>query len=131
MSIFAGRARQRPPDGERVSAVTWRGLPQPAVWQEIGAFDRPPGNLVIDLTPGPQRRNGVGDISSNYMSMPNPNWQQQRPIVTPGTQRSQGSPPQQGPSSYGVYRMRAAVLAAQMNQSGAQLVPFLQQNQGS
>jgi hypothetical protein len=147
MSVFAGRfgaapgprsritgpgpvAAPRPiPDGAvPVVNVHWGyGFAEiPATWQNIGKFFQGAKNLDIVLVPGTQRRNGVGDISSRYMSMPNPNWQQQSIITTPGTQRSQGSPPVQGPGSYRVYRMRGAVLQAQMNQSGAQLAPYLQ-----
>lgn len=110
---------------QEVTPVAWRGLPYPAVWQEIGAYALPPGNRVIALYPGPQRRNGVGDISSRLQAMYNPQWQNQYPVITPGTQRFVAAGPHQGPSRYQVYKMRKAVTAAQVQQAGAQLLPFL------
>lgn len=112
-------------DAQEVVPVTWRGLPYPAVWQEIGAFALPPGNRVVSIYPGPQRRNGVGDISSEWQAMYNPQWVNQYPVVTPGTQRAVAAGPHQGPSRYGVYKMRKAVTAAQVREAGANLLPFL------
>lgn len=105
--------------------VVWGGLPYPAIWQQIGAFDLPPGNLAISLYAGPQRRNGWGDVTGDYLVSYPPNWTQQYPIVTPGTQRAAGSVAQQGPGAYRVWKMRKAVTAAQIQQAGAQVLPFM------
>jgi len=111
-----------------VVPVYWHGFPQsqaPAIWQVIGKFGLPYGNEVIQLVPGPQRRNGVADITSRLIPMYNPNWKSTFPAITPGTQRSQGTMAQQGPSRYGVYKLRRAVTAAQVQAAGAALLPFM------
>jgi hypothetical protein len=127
--------RAYPPPGvitapeEEVVPIRWRPLPYPAVWQEIGAFDQPPLNNRIAIYPGPQRRNGVGDISSRYNVAYPPEWTNVYPVITPGTQRQTGAPNVQGPSRYSVYKMRRAVTAAQVAQAGASLLPFLQNSE--
>ena len=131
-----GLMRPAPGSGgpQRVVNVTWRGLPYPSRWQVIGAFDLPPGNQAIALYPGPQRRNGVSDTTDRWtlniagLGAYNPAWVTQYPVVTPGSQRS-ARVAVQGPSRYKVFKMRQAVTAAQVMQSGSALIPFLQADQ--
>lgn len=92
-------------------------------------YQLPPGNNVIAIYAGPQRRNGVGDITSRLSAMYPPLFTNQYPLLVPGTQRQYGAPPQQGPSRYGVYKMRKAVTQAQVQASGAALIPFLNTGQ--
>ena len=52
------------PDVQPVINVQWGGIPVFPDWQVIGKWGQTIGNKPIAIYPGPQRRNGVGDISS-------------------------------------------------------------------
>lgn len=114
------------PDVQPVVNIGWGGIPVPPDWQVIGKWGQAIGNKAVQLYPGPQRRNGVGDISSVYNSGPVlPTFTAQVPLLTPGTQRFTKTPLRQGPSKYGRWQMAALLNNQQVAQSGPQLPGFL------
>lgn len=115
-----------PPDVQPVVNIGWGGIPVPPDWQVIGKWGQTIGNKPVAIYPGPQRRNGVGDISSCYNSGPViPTFTAQVPLQTPGTQRFAKAPPRHGPSKYGKWQAAAMLNQAQVNQSGTNLPGFL------
>lgn len=115
-----------PPDDQPIIDIRWGGIPVAPDWQVIGKWGQTIGNKAVQLYPGPQRRNGVGDISSIYNSGPViPTFTAQVPLQTPGTQRFAKAPPRHGPSKYGKWQLAAMMNAQQLAQSGPQLPGFM------
>ena len=118
--------------------VGWRGIDVPARWQVIGKYGTEILSSYPSNPPEIQRRNGVGDISPLWMVPPGQTvldaQRTRTPANVPGIQRNARSPQVQL-SAYQVTRMRQAVTQAQVKQSGAGVIPFvnalLNKGQGS
>lgn len=114
-----------PADSQPVVNMRWGGIPVAPDWQVIGKWGQTIGNREVSLYPGPQRRNGVGDISSGwYMGTTIPTFTAQVPLLTPGTQRFVQAPARQGPSKYGKYQLQQLLAANQQQISGPLLPSF-------
>lgn len=115
-----------------VSPVYWRGLPEPAVWQEIGAYDRRPLVHQISQYVGVQRKCGVAGLSVNWApaQLQSPSgrlpWQQSKQLSSyQGTQRFGKTPSAPQPSRFDLYNLRQNITQQQVAQSGPSLLNFL------
>ncbi len=116
-----------------VSPVTWRGLPVPAEWQEIGAYNRPPLTHQLSTYVGVQRKCGVAGLSVNWAQpqLINPAgrqpWQQSKQLASyQGTQRFYATPSQPQPSRFTLFGLRRNITEQQVAQSGPSLLAFTQ-----
>ena len=116
--------------GEQVAPISWRPLQSPAKWQEIGKYgNTSPLVNQVGMAPQLQRKSGFLGSSPRrlYPATGLPSWQQTQQVGNyQGTQRMAGVPGTQGPSRFGVAKMRSAITAQQVQQSGAGLLPFVQ-----